>query len=671
MDRTLKQLLDKSIEDKMEWDTLCIPFPTKDGDVNLCDYIGLDCKHMGECFFFPEEYNSHLKETRDSLSKALKIAAAEGKFPLVDRGWNGKQMFIRFECFRTRVCNKEKQIQISPPALEKKKRSVSYKKAQKGKECTFRFSVYWVPTQSRWCLFGGVKGNCKFHCHHLPMDPGEVKKSVAYIKGNDVQIAMDAAKSNAPPSLIGRLLQLQTGDILSESSLKNIRMQAEMEERANCGGNDDFMTQADQLLAYLENTPNISFCAIYDEPDSPLFTTPKPRVKNGRRLLHTRTQVRSEGRAEQGMLDDHALNAIDPKGELDDYVDRTRQAFRLNSSTKMLLGVAWTDDETRKVFARFSEVMVADVTEGTNNAKRPLFLLSGKTSNRNTYTALWAFLPQQARWAFQWVWTRCIPQLLPEQGIKRMRLVITDGDQKEYGTFVDAIPTIYTKCCHKLCHWHLLYRGDLMKVQIGKCGAKATVLFRVVVHWIDSWMKSVETENEYNLSKELLGNWLKLPETLDIQQGGMGRAIVSQINAFLTVSLFPHEKRWASYHFLNVRAFNTSASSYVEAENSALKRRGDGVKPNFSVPKAARVIHEGTQIRSLKRQQKAVHNLNATRKDKPAYYTKLTDLVDYVQDAVSGEFQAAAMFELFRPSATTFWVKKASYKHQGPKISEF
>jgi hypothetical protein len=41
MDRTLKQLLDKSIEDKMEWDTLCIPFPTKDGDVNLCDYIGL------------------------------------------------------------------------------------------------------------------------------------------------------------------------------------------------------------------------------------------------------------------------------------------------------------------------------------------------------------------------------------------------------------------------------------------------------------------------------------------------------------------------------------------------------------------------------------------------------------------------------------------------------
>jgi hypothetical protein len=132
MDRTLKQLLDKSIEDKMEWDTLCIPFPTKDGDVNLCDYIGLDCKHMGECFFFPEEYNSNLKETRDSLSKALKIAAAEGKFPLVDRGWNGKQMFIRFECFRTRVCNKEKQIQNSPPALEKKETQCLLQKGAKG-----------------------------------------------------------------------------------------------------------------------------------------------------------------------------------------------------------------------------------------------------------------------------------------------------------------------------------------------------------------------------------------------------------------------------------------------------------------------------------------------------------------------------------------------------------
>lgn len=165
------------------------------------------------------------------------------------------------------------------------------------------------------------------------------------------------------------------------------------------------MTQADKLLSYLENTPEISFCAIYDDPDSPLFTVYKQRAKKDRRCLPTSIRVNSGVSAETGILDNATLDAMDPNGELDDYVDRTRRAFKLLGSQKMLLGVAWTNNESRNVFSRFSEIMVADVTEGTNNAKRPLFLFSGKTSNQNTFTALWAFLPQQARWAFHWVWT--------------------------------------------------------------------------------------------------------------------------------------------------------------------------------------------------------------------------------------------------------------------------
>jgi hypothetical protein len=72
MESSLKQLLDKAVLDKMEWETVTLPFPSSDGNnVNLCDYIGLDCSRSGECFFFPEEYNSCSKETRDSLAKTL------------------------------------------------------------------------------------------------------------------------------------------------------------------------------------------------------------------------------------------------------------------------------------------------------------------------------------------------------------------------------------------------------------------------------------------------------------------------------------------------------------------------------------------------------------------------------------------------------------------------
>jgi hypothetical protein len=673
MDCSLKQLLDNNIASKKEWMTECIPFPSKEGqEVNLCDYIGLDCKRIGECFMFPEGYDS-TSNCRNSLAKAIKIAAANGKFPLVERGWDAKKRRLRFECFRSRSHDadryKTKQNSLSNVAI--KHRNVSFIRPQKGKECPFRFSIFWMTEHKQWCLFGGVKGSCRFHCHHLPMDPCEVKKSISYIDGGEVKIALDAAKSNAPPSVIGRLLNIRTGDILSGSSLKNIRMQAEKGERNKFGANDNFTTQADQLLAYLESTPDVSFCAIYDEPDSPLFTVYKQRAKTGRRHLHTSTRSISGGIAQQEVLNEKVLDAIDPRGELDDYIDRTRRAFKLKGNEKMLLGVAWTDNESRRIFARYSEIMVADVTEGTNNAKRPLFLFSGKTSNQNTFTALWAFLPQQSRWAFRWVWTRCIPQLLPEQGLNRMRLLITDGDPREYGTFLDAIPTWYSLCRHKLCHWHLLYRGSLMKAQTGNCGTKAKILFHVVLKWIESWMTKIETQEEYNLSTGLLIDWLKSPEALDTNLGGMGCALVSQINAFLTSSLFPHEQRWARYHFLNVRAFNTSASSYGEAENSALKRRGDGVKPNFSVPKATRAINEGTQLRTVKRQQKAVHNLNATKKTKAANYTNISDLVDCIQETISHEFNAAKKYDLFCPGPKEFWVKRAWYQIPSETYQDF
>ncbi|EEC43734.1 predicted protein [Phaeodactylum tricornutum CCAP 1055/1] len=282
------------------------------------------------------------------------------------------------------------------------------------------------------------------------------------------------------------------------------------------------MTQADKLLSYLENTPEISFCAIYDDPDSPLFT-------HCGLFYHSRLVGPSIGCG----LD----------------------AYRNYSQSKEF----------------------------------------------------------------------------------NMRLTITDGDPKQYRTFVDAIPTFYPLCKHKLCHWHLLYRSNLMKVQTGKCGVKATILFRVVVLWIESWMTKIETQEEYELSKRLLADWLATPEAIDVKLGGMGQTIVSQINAYMTL-------------------------------NSALKRRGDGVRPSFSVPKATQVINKGTQPRSKKRHQKAVYNLNAAKTRKPAYYANIRDLVDYIQDSLSKDFEAVASFVLFCPNADQFWVKQATRKSKNTDI---
>jgi hypothetical protein len=296
MDGILKDVLDQCIADKKRWNTVSIPFPTQNGEVNLCDYIGFDCRLLGECFVFPDQYNSSSKETRARLAKALKIAAAEGKFPLVEQGWDEKKKQIRFECFRSQSHSErtyQKRQGTSFPREDANACSTSSKRPDKGKECPFHFYLYWVQEERHWCLFGGTRGNCNSHSHHLPMEPHEVKKSIAYINGHKVQIALDAATSSAPPSVIGKMLQLQTGNILLDSSLQHIRMRLGKEQETVLLKDEEFMMQADKLLSYLENTPEISFCAIYNDPDSPLFTVYKQRAKKDHRRLHTSIRVNS------------------------------------------------------------------------------------------------------------------------------------------------------------------------------------------------------------------------------------------------------------------------------------------------------------------------------------------------------------------------------------------
>jgi hypothetical protein len=215
MDSSIKELPDKSIVDRQEWETVSILFPTNSGpDTNLCDYIGFDCKRLGERFLFPEQYDSASKEVRARLAMALKIAAAHAKVPLVERGWDMKRKQMRFECFRSRARGNKRKLEKNASSLEKKTRRSSSKRAPKGKQCVFRFHVYWLPEEKRWCLFGGTRGNCNTHCYHLPMEPSEVQKRLASInsKYNNAKSARDVTKGNAPPTVIGQSLELQTQD---------------------------------------------------------------------------------------------------------------------------------------------------------------------------------------------------------------------------------------------------------------------------------------------------------------------------------------------------------------------------------------------------------------------------------------------------------------------------
>jgi MULE transposase domain len=110
--------------------------------------------------------------------------------------------------------------------------------------------------------------------------------------------------------------------------------------------------------------------------------------------------------------------------------------------------------------ALFPEIMGVDVTEQTNNEKRPLLVLGGLTGDNRTFTSCHAFLPSQQRWVFDWFFITALPYLFPVNVLQRNEVMFTDGDPKEYCAFAEAAANQYfPNSRHHLCVWHLLDGG--------------------------------------------------------------------------------------------------------------------------------------------------------------------------------------------------------------------
>lgn len=95
--------------------------------------------------------------------------------------------------------------------------------------------------------------------------------------------------------------------------------------------------------------------------------------------------------------------------------------------------------------------------------------------------------------------------------MRKVQLVLSDGDNKIYDSFDEVQKTIYPQSKHGLCIYHIVTQKlsklsllcadeDLVKDQVG-----------TFKRWLFSWMTlgGVETEEEYQLSKTLMIEWLE------------------------------------------------------------------------------------------------------------------------------------------------------------------
>jgi hypothetical protein len=119
-----------------------------------------------------------------------------------------------------------------------------------------------------------------------------------------------------------------------------------------------------------------------------------------------------------------------------------------------------------------------------------------------------------------------VPALLGKDVLKRIKIVVTDGDSQAISQLDDAISKFFLNAYRIRCSWHIIDRGWHKKVKValggkprkkralaslGKPRQKAAPLTelnktaRTIYCWMFSWAQPsyCETEKEYFLSKAL------------------------------------------------------------------------------------------------------------------------------------------------------------------------
>lgn len=141
-----------------------------------------------------------------------------------------------------------------------------------------------------------------------------------------------------------------------------------------------------------------------------------------------------------------------------DYVKAVVKALDLGNQ-EVLLAVAWTTAEGRLYHKKFPRVLGVDVKYGTNNERRPLLRLNGRTANDKIFSVMDCYMPNEMMASYFWGLYDALINNTDEMALKKTSIIPSDQDREQ----LDAIRSILQMsdkplgdAALVLCKWHLV-----------------------------------------------------------------------------------------------------------------------------------------------------------------------------------------------------------------------
>jgi hypothetical protein len=184
-------------------------------------------------------------------------------------------------------------------------------------------------------------------------------------------------------------------------------------------------------MQYLDhNCGEVSYVALYYEVRSTLLhTIKKAELRRAREREARSATIETDGNDESQIPVEfeivaectdstgnttrtNATISAKEKTEIGNLVCPVMKQLRVGQ--KILLAVAWVRNDEKRLFELYPEVLMMDVTYGTNAEGRPLLVTAAFDSDMRSFTPLRAFLPSECRWVFRWIWATAIQRSLAE-----------------------------------------------------------------------------------------------------------------------------------------------------------------------------------------------------------------------------------------------------------------
>jgi hypothetical protein len=145
--------------------------------------------------------------------------------------------------------------------------------------------------------------------------------------------------------------------------------------------------------------------------------------------------------------------------DLKKFADEYHQDLGVNDTQKLLIGFGWVLPEELQKFRMHPEVLHFDAMKGTNKEKLTLLTICGRNTPGKMYTLMRVFLPNKKAWAFLWLFKSVLPTLLGAQLLRRVNIMMTDGDAQETLQLDSAIRECFPQVRQSRCGWHIVDRG--------------------------------------------------------------------------------------------------------------------------------------------------------------------------------------------------------------------